>query len=112
VKVNPAGIDAYRQIGRTDPGGDTAGDRAIKKTPSGIKTEKISLPGTPNGSTPAVRVANGPSLLAGILSPDEKSALVKNFARFGDTPGSAAVYGTRANTQQPTLVGQKVDLKG
>lgn len=112
MKVNPSGIDAYRHLDRIVSNTDSAGDKAIGKPSIRKKADRVTLLGTAESATPALRVAAGPSVIAGILSPDEKSALIKHFARFGDTPGSGIVYDPRAKSQQPILVGQRLDLKG
>jgi hypothetical protein len=112
VKVNTVPIEAYRQAG----GQVSPHNRAASKEQFPLGTtprpDRITLPQNPDAVAGSVKASVSPSLLSEVLTYDEKATLVKYFARFGDSPASAPVYGADSEAKASVMLGARVDVKG
>ena len=111
MNINPLGVEAYRQAGDvTVKKGDSrkAASEAARSSTNG----QVTLPGHSSADIGAVQAQASPSVLTNILSTEEKDLLIKNFARFGDKPAEASIYGTAAKTTASVVTGAKVDITG
>jgi len=111
VRINTIPVEAYRRTNETVAGKKQAADEKpdIGKAP---KTQKIILPGVNTAEAGSIKVPSSPSLLNGVLTVEEKTLLMRHFARFGDSPESTQIYGTNARVDAGTLTGIKLDVKG
>ena len=110
MKVNPLGVEAYRQAGAMTRKGD--GHQAVSDSAQPVKHIQVTRPGGAGPEINAVQSKTSPSLLTGILSSEEKDLLVKHFARFGDKAADGPIYSTSVKTNMPVITGLKVDVKG
>jgi hypothetical protein len=112
MKINSIPIQAYRRFTdrsikpqEKDTGG-LSGARASRRP------ETLTLPATGDGDVDSLSVRSSTSVFQEVLSPDERRELIRNFARFGDTPNSSQIYRQNARTGAASSVGYKVDCKG
>lgn len=112
MKINAAPIEIYRQASALTSGKTTGPDQRDIGSAGQTRTEVITLPGTNTASPPAVTVTRGPSPFAGVLSAEEKTLLVKYFARFGDSAEAAPGYTLEAKPHQPVNTGRTLDIRG
>ncbi|MEE9441148.1 MAG: hypothetical protein V3V99_00565 [candidate division Zixibacteria bacterium] len=112
MKINTVPVEAYRQAGSQSAKKDQAGSQEKFDLKKAQEAEKIVLTGQKSGETGAIRVESSPSVLSNILTADENAALVKSFARFGDSAESNQIYGRNACTHGSSITGLKVDLTG
>jgi len=110
VKINTVPVEAYRQIGKTEAGKNRSPQEKFDLNRSG-SSEKITLPGTNDARAEGVRAKEAPSLLEGVLSPDEKDALVKHFARFGDNGNESPIYERGRQPGRQVGTGIRLDVK-
>jgi hypothetical protein len=111
VKVNPLGVEAYRQSGAMSKRGDSP-NKAVSDSAQSPHNIQITRPGGMTSAVNAVQTKASPSLLAGILSSEEKDLLVKHFARFGDKAAEGPTYSASTRINAPVVTGLKVDVKG
>ncbi len=109
MRINTAPVEAYRQAGHQTLKKNNQADFDLNKAAQG---ETITLPGSNESESAAIRAAKSPSILSGVLSSEEKSMLVKHFSMYGDSPESTKIYSTDARTGASGLTGLKVDLTG
>lgn len=108
MRINATPVEAYRQSGQQLKKNHQA-EFDLNKA---AQQDTITLPGSKDSNSISVKAAKSPSILASVLSSEEKTALVENFARYGDSPESTRTYGTNAKMGRSTLTGLKVDLTG
>jgi hypothetical protein len=111
LKINTVPVEAYRQASnQTIKKNQSAEEQA--KSGQGAKTKTITLPGLTDAEAVSIKAPASPSLLEGVLSTEEKTALVKHFARFGDSQDSSQIYGTNARTTDGAQTGIRLDVRG
>jgi hypothetical protein len=111
VRINTVPVEAYRQAGSQNlKKNDSAAEQPDAKRASSL--EKIILPGVNGAEAASLKVPASPSMLDGVLSSEEKTLLVRHFARFGDSLESTQIYGTNARVRAGALTGMKLDVKG
>ncbi|MDD4053125.1 MAG: hypothetical protein PHR28_14665 [candidate division Zixibacteria bacterium] len=109
MKITALPIDVYRQAGAFPTAKNDAAVTA--DAAKAQKTGVITLPGNKETKAGAVAAQRGPSPFAGVLSTEEKTLLVKYFARFGDDAPTAPAYGVEARTNPVTFTGINLDVK-
>jgi hypothetical protein len=111
VRINTVPVEAYRQANEQTGVKQQA---TREKTDHGraVKTEKIILPGFNDAEAGSVKVSASPSLLREVLSNDEKTALIRHFARFGDSAESSQIYNPSARVENGAMTGLKLDVTG
>jgi hypothetical protein len=111
VRINTVPVEAYQQAGsQTLRKNESAAEQTDAKRPSSL--EKIILPGVNGAEAESLKIPSSPSMLDGVLSSEEKTLLVRHFARFGDSLESTQIYGTNARVRAGALTGMKLDVKG
>ncbi|MEZ5359452.1 MAG: hypothetical protein R3F48_11575 [Candidatus Zixiibacteriota bacterium] len=105
MRINATPVEAYRQSGQ-----QLKNRQAEFDLNKAAQQGTITLPGMKDDNSVSVKAAKSPSILAGVLSSEEKTALIEHFARYGDSPESTRIYGTNAKVGESTLTGLKVDL--
>lgn len=108
MRINATPVEAYRQTGQSLKKNRQA-EFDLNKA---AQQETVTLPGMKDNDSVSVKAVKSPSILASVLSSEEKTALVEHFARYGDSPESTRIYGTNARIGDSTLTGLKVDLTG
>jgi hypothetical protein len=111
VKINTVPVEAYRQTE------DLAGrkNQSVKDRAESSKaqtSQKITLPAINDVEVDGIKASMSPSLIGGVLTPDEKAMLIKYFARFGDTPETSQIYSTDARIRGGVQTGMTLDIKG
>jgi len=110
VKINAVPIEAYRQTAGTRTKREEASAQEQTGAERPNRQGKVSIPGNGDAVAPSVRARVSPSLLEGVLSPEEKTELIRHFARFGDSRQESHIYGAGSGRDSGGT-GIKVDLK-
>ena len=111
MRINTIPVEAYRRANESAAGKNQAAEEKseIRKAP---QTQKIFLPGVNTADAGSIKAPSSPSMLNGVLSSEEKTLLIRHFARFGDTPESSQIYSTDAQVRAGAMTGIKLDVKG
>jgi len=109
VRINTVPIEAYRQTG--SPASQKTGAETTEKFPlkRNQDASTVILPGSNGVGTQAVQAQKSPSLLAGVLSSDERSLLVQYFGRFGDSQ-AGPIYRNDPGARETVITGQNLDV--
>ena len=111
MRIHTVPVEAYRQAGAVTPKKaetESTGSAQLEKK---AQPTKIILPGGSQTEAGSIRADRSPSLLADVLSPDEKDLLVKYFARFGDSGATSPVYNSDSRQGKAPLTGLRLDVK-
>lgn len=111
MRINTVPVEAYRQVTNQGAENQKASQEKfdLEKTLAG---DRITLPGMTEAEVAGIRAQKSPSLLQGVLTPEEKSTLVKYFARLGDAEESTHLYDPGARAQRSAVTGAKLDVRG
>lgn len=111
MKINTVPIEVYRQTAGVASKQGQAPPREKDGLQRTDRKELVSIPVGRESESLAVKAPVSPSLMEGVLSPDEKDALIKHFARFGDVKQQSQIYGAGAQTRAAVGTGYQVDVK-
>jgi hypothetical protein len=110
VKIHAVPIEAYRQTAGVASKKNQALTQEQAESQRADRRDVVTIPVGRESESLAVKAPVSPSLLEGVLSSEEKDALIKHFARFGDSRQSQ-IYGAGAHAHAAVGTGAKVDVK-
>lgn len=111
MKINSVPIEVYRQTAGVAPKQNQAPTRQQDGLQRADRKDVVSIPVGRESESLAVKAPVSPSLMEGVLSPEEKNELMKHFARFGDAQRQPPIYGSTAQTRAAVGTGYQVDVK-
>ncbi len=110
MKINAVPIEAYRQAAGVPLKRNEAPTQEQTVAHRPERSEKVTISSSREAAAPSVQAPVAPSLLEGVLSPEEKTELLRHFARFGDARQESRIYGTGSRMDSGGA-GIRVDLK-
>ncbi len=111
MKINSVPIEVYRQTAGVASKQNQAPAREQDGLQRADRKDVVSIPVGRESESLAVKAPVSPSLMEGVLSPEEKNELMKHFARFGDTQQPSPIYGAGAQARAAVGTGYQVDVK-
>lgn len=111
MKINTVPVETYRRASNQIINKNQSAEEQVGANQA-AKNATITLPGPTDAEAGSIKATVSPSLLAGMLTVEEKAALVKNFARPGDSQATSQIYGTNARKADGIQIGGRLDVRG